>query len=187
MSEIERPSDRVIREAIAGLRPGKSRKPVIRKLKPRDQLDAESAARHNARNAAKWSLWAAAGKLDDVTPIISGDHVAQRREEATDHHREHAERQRRKAEAMRRAVVDLVTPEQLARLDERRANCPKGHEYAASLWNNELARLTGRTPLEVFNEWKDRESYYSDMVRPDHSAEVDAAIRAGLVEIASKL
>ena len=132
-------------------------------------------------------MWAAAGKLDDVAPIISGAHVAERRAEATDHHQQQAEKQRRKAEAMRRAVAELVTPEVLAQLDERRAVRPKGHEYAASLWNNELARLTGRTPLEVFEEWKDRQSYYSDMVGPDPSAEVDAEIRAGLVAIAAKL
>lgn len=144
----------------------KRRKPLPLGRKSQEQLDAESAARHNARNEERWALWAAAGRMDLVAPPIDGAEVKRRRDEVSDHHYQHEILTRRRAEAYRAAVAELIGADELLSLDERRKRYPKGEEYAAELFCSTLSRLTGRTPLEIFEEFKERQDHASDMVRP---------------------
>jgi hypothetical protein len=159
---------------------------MTRKLKSREQLDQESAARHNARNADRWALWAGAGKLDQVVEIIDGREVAARREKRLAYFEERKERTRRKAALYRQAVAELVSPEELAQLDERRLRYPKGPEYSAEMFCTELANRTGRAKLDVFQEFESRVDAGSDMVRPGDDDQVAAQIRARLAAIARK-
>ena len=149
--------------------------------KSRDELDQESADRHNARNADRWALWKAAGKIEDVAPSISAEDVQFNREDRADYWASASERTRRRALAYRKAVAELVSESELAALDERRLRFPKGHEYSAEMFCTELVRLTGRTPLEIFNEFKNRPDYYSDMVQPAAPDDLAAQIKVTLL------
>ena len=100
------------------------------------------AARRNARLRAKYPLFA------DQLPEETAERVL--REFAGYARKMAACRARLLARAakFKARVRQLVTPEELAALEERRKVLPAGEEYEADFWHRQLRRLTegGGTP-----------------------------------------
>ena len=100
------------------------------------------AARRNARLRAKYPLFA------DQLPEETAERVMREFEGYARKMAECRERLLARAAEYRARVRQLVTPEELAALEERRMVLPAGEEYTADFWYRQLRCLTegGGTP-----------------------------------------
>jgi hypothetical protein len=102
-----------------------------------DRKRAERLARRrNARLKAKYPLFA------DQLPEETAERVMR---EFQGYARKMAECRARllaRAEEYKAKVRELVTPEELAALEERRKVLPSGEEYSADFWHRQLNALT---------------------------------------------
>lgn len=113
-------------------------------------LCRKQADRKNKRNARRWPLLALAGQLEQVTgEEMQAKHAAWLESFAAGKARAQAA-----ADAYRTELARHVTPEQLAKIDQARSTYPPSAEYASSHYLTHLARVLGRTPLEIYNEFE---------------------------------
>lgn len=157
-----------------------------RAKKTREQLDEEWAIRKNARNAEKWALWAAAGKLDEVVAPAKASDIADWRRGFDENMAAFREATRIQALLYRVAALDVLTPEIVADRDYVIANLyPKNPSYACSAWNAAISRATGRTPTEVYDEIQAR--YHrlmeatSDMARPVEPGDIAERMKSSML------
>jgi hypothetical protein len=100
------------------------------------------AARRNARRRAKYPLFA------DQLPEETAERVLREFDGYAGKMAACRARLLARAAEYRDRVRQLVTPEELAALEERRKVLPSGEEYEADFWHRQLRRLTegGGTP-----------------------------------------
>ena len=94
------------------------------------------AARRNARLRAKYPLFA------DQLPEETAERVMREFEGYARKMAECRDRLQARAAEYRDRVRQLMTPEELAALEERRQVLPSGEEYTADFWHRQLRHLT---------------------------------------------
>jgi len=119
-----------------------------------EQRARRNSTRKNNRTKKQYPLLAQAGVIEDwmIRPDEEA-HLLQAQEEYFQAwlRRKDAFEKKQKAEAqeMRLQVAELVSEEELARLDDRRAMLPKTSAYSADFWSRMLKDLG----VEVVRKW----------------------------------
>ncbi len=119
-----------------------------------DRRWEKAAARENARRDAKAPLFAAAGLVEHTTAAERKARVERIQDDQARRFAANDERSRRKIDIMRADLRTLIGDAGVAAFDVRRKWWPKSPEYELDGLTEELAKATGRTPLDVFEAYK---------------------------------
>lgn len=119
-----------------------------------DRRWEKAAARENARRDARAPLLAHAGLVPHTTADAQQAKVERVQSEMAERFAAHDEQSRRKIDVMREDLRALIGDAGIAAFDARRKWWPKSPEYELDGLTEELAKATGRTPLDVFEAYK---------------------------------
>lgn len=119
-----------------------------------DRRWEKAAERENARRDAKAPLLAYAGLVEHTTADAQRARVERIITAQAERFAAHNEQSRRKIDVMREDLRALIGDAGIAAFDVRRAWWPKSPDYELDGLTEELAKATGRTPLDVFEAYK---------------------------------
>ena len=127
-------------------------------MKERDRWE-KSAASENARRDARAPLFAHAGLVPHTTADEQQAKVERIQREFEERLAAHREQDLRKIDLMRQDLLALDGgADALAKIEQQyKGRWAPPQEYMAGTLNETIARLTGRTPLEVFEHYKERQ------------------------------
>jgi len=120
----------------------------------KDRRWEKAAERENARRDARAPLLAHAGLVPHTTADAQQAKVERVQSEMAERFAAHDERSRRQIDVMREDLRALIGDAGIAAFDVRRKWWPRTPEYELDGLTEELAKATGRTPLDVFEAYK---------------------------------